>query len=352
MSVKLRKKKIAGGRVSLYLDIYHKGNRKYEFLQLYLAKDKNANRETLAIAESIAAKRQLEISFDSYGYIPKFKRSADFLEYFMKIPRAKGMNRPERSTLKHLRIFTGGKVKISQIDEKWCENFKRYLSDSLAPNSVKTYLACLNIALNQAAKDKIINKNPLQHVKKVKIDDSERVFLTFDELQKLTKTKFKKSDIKRAFLFTCYTGLRYSDVKKLTWKQITSNGNRYNLEFRQQKTGSFEYFPLSEMASEILTKGQDNLIRLPHSKVFDIPEHGQYNVVLKLLAKKAGINKNVTSHTGRHTFATLMLTHGVDIYTVSKLLGHKSLSTTQIYAKIIDQKKDEAVDMLPKVQYM
>ena len=354
MSVKVRKKKMkASGNYSLYLDIYHKGNRNYDFLGLYLTKDKAANKETMAIAESIAAKKQLEISFDSHGFTPNFKRNANFIEYFNKVHnRPKGQATYVRGARKHLKIFTGGKIKISQINESWGEKFKEYLSGVTKPNTARLYMFCVDNALNRAVKDKIIPKNPLQTVERVKKVDSERVYLTFEELQRLSKVEFNRPEIKRAFLFSCYTGLRFSDLKKLTWKQICPNGTRHKLEFRQQKTGSFEYFPLSEMAYEILTNGQDNLVRLPETKVFKIPLLESYNIKLKQLREAAGISKNVTSHTARHTFATLILTQGVDIYTVSKLLGHKDLSTTQIYAKIIDQKKDKAVDMLPKIDAM
>ena len=352
MSVKVRKKKMKGGQLSLYLDIYHKGSRKYEFLRLYLTKDKTANKEAMAIAESIAAKRQLEISFDSHGFTPKFKKNADFIEYLDKLPRLNGQPSYVRGTLKHLKIFTGGKIKISQVNESWCEKFRDYLSGVVGPNSVRLYLFCINNALNRAIKDKIILTNPVRSIEMVKKVESERVYLTFEEVQQLTRAKFKDPEIKRAFLFACYTGLRYSDIKNLTWKQICLNGTRHKLEFRQQKTGSFEYFPLSETAFEILTNGQYNLIHLPETKVFNIPGNITFNRKLYRLGKAAGISKNLTSHVGRHTFATLMLTQGVDIYTVSKLLGHKNLSTTQVYAKIIDQKKDEAVDMLPKIDVL
>lgn len=340
------------GNASLYLDIYHKGKRKYEFLQLYLTKDKQANKETLAIADSIAAKRQLEISYDSHGFTPKFKKSADFIDYFDKLPRPNGKHYYVDGTLRHLKIFTGGKIKISQIDEAWCEKFRDYLSNSIGPNTVRLYLACVNIALNRAVKDKIILINPLRFVDRVKKVESERVYLTLEELQQLTRVKGTDAEIKRAFLFACYTGLRYSDLSKLTWKQVCLNGTRHKLEFRQQKTGSFEYFPLSQTAYEILTNGQADIIHLPETKVFTLPHRSKYNEKLKRLGKAAGLSKNLTSHVGRHTFATLMLTQGVDIYTVSKLLGHKSLSTTQIYAKIIDKKKDDAVDMLPQIDVM
>lgn len=352
MSVKVRKKKMKSGKFSLYLDIYHKGIRKYEFLQLYLTKDRTANKETLAIAESIASKRQLEVSYDSHGFTPKFKRNADFIEYFEKKTRPKAKSSPVRNTLRHLKIFTGGKIKISQIDESWCEKFRDYLSGVVGPNSVRTYLARFNVVLNQAVKDKIITKNPFQSVEKVKKVETERVYLTLEELQRLTRVNFRKPEIKRAFLFACYTGLRYSDIKDLTWKQVCLSGTRHKLKFRQKKTGGFEYFPLSQTASKILANGKGIPTQLDDSKVFEIPGRNNYNEDLKLLSKAAGLSKSLTSHVGRHTFATLMLTQGVDIYTVSKLLGHKSLSTTQIYAKIIDKKKDDAVDMLPQIDVM
>ena len=112
MSVKVRRKKMKDGNFSLYLDIYHKGKRKYEFLQLYLAKDKQANKETLAIADSIAAKRQLEISYDSHGFTPKFKKNADFIEYFDKLPRPKGKAVYVHGTLRYLKIFTPERISV------------------------------------------------------------------------------------------------------------------------------------------------------------------------------------------------------------------------------------------------
>lgn len=165
----------------------------------------------------------------------------------------------------------------------------------------------------------------------------------------MSYTECLNSEVKRAFLFACYTGLRFSDLKKLTWGKIQPENGRHKLQYRQKKTGGFEYFPLSETANKLL-KDDSNIINFPNKQVFKLPVLRYYNYVLKQWAKKAGIGKHLSSHVARHTFATLALTNGVDLYTVSKLLGHRDIAATQIYAKIIDKKKEEAVDMLPPLQ--
>jgi len=183
----------------------------------------------------------------------------------------------------------------------------------------------------------------------IKTNEVERVYLTHEELTKLSQAKCSNDEIKKAFLFSCYTGLRFSDLKKLTWEKIKPENGRYKLQYRQKKTGGFEYFPLSETPNKLLN-GDSNTINFPNKPVFKIPSIVYYNDVLKKWAKDAGIKKNLSSHVARHTFATLALTNGVDLYTVSKLLGHRDIATTQIYAKIIDKKKEEAVDMLPALE--
>ncbi len=149
---------------------------------------------------------------------------------------------------------------------------------------------------------------------------------------------------KRAFLFTCFTGLRVSDIKRLTWENIQSG----YLDFRQQKTKGIERIKLSKSALEII-ESQKGERTAPAGKVFDIISAYSTNDHIRQWARDAGINKNITWHCGRHTFATLCLSAGNDIYTVSKLLGHKDVKVTQIYARLIDTKKDEAIDKLPTI---
>jgi integrase len=345
MSVKLRTKKTKKGG-SLYLDIYHDGQREYEFLNIHLTKDKESNKEKMRIADSIRAKRELEILSGSHGLTPKFKKNANFVEYFERYTNKKTNTTHYRNTLKHLREFTGGAIKFLHISEKWLEDFKAYLIKKVSNNSANAYYTALKTVLKKAVREKILQENPAQYTDSIKTTDVERVYLTREELNKLYRASCPKDEVKRAFLFACYTGLRFSDLKKLTWGKIQTDNGRYKLQYRQKKTGGFEYFPLSGTAKELLKENSD-IINLPNKPVFDLPCNDHYNQVLKSWTKNAGINKHLTSHIARHTFATLALSNDVDLYTVSKLLGHRDIAATQIYAKIIDKKKDEAVDMLP-----
>jgi len=153
--------------------------------------------------------------------------------------------------------------------------------------------------------------------------------------------------LKKAFLFSCLTGLRWSDMIKLKWGDINYSDTEFiwKIVFTQVKTKSREWLPITKQAYDILgVRGEDD------TRIF---KGLQYNVwsnrILAEWVLEAGINKHITYHCSRHSFATLLLTNGADIFTVSKLLGHKDLATTQIYGKIIDTKKNTAVDLLPNI---
>jgi integrase len=349
MSVKLRKRKLANGNLSLYLDIYHGGKRQYEFLRLYLTKDKTTSKETFQLAESIRAKRQLEIQHSEHGFIPHFKKKANFVDYFERI----AVNKPSdhrawNNTLKHLKEFTdGGRIQFSAVTEDWLETFKTYLLSRVSNNTAHLYFSNIKAVLKQAVKDKIIAINPGDHVSQIKKQNSAVTFLTLEEIQKLAHTHCRDHEVKRAFLFSSFTGLRLSDVRGLQWENI--NGD--SIEFRQKKTGGFEYLHLSPMAKQILAERPDvRILNMRNSEVFRLPSQTRLHIVLKQWSNQAGLDKRVTFHTARHTFATLALTEGVDLYTVSKLLGHKTIQATQIYAKVIDEKKRAAMELLPIIK--
>ena len=344
MSVKLRRRKLANGKVSLYLDIYHNGKRQYEFLKLYLdPKDRKGNKETLQLAENIRAKRQLEIQSLSYGAVPQFKRRANFVAYFAQLAEKKNKNWGQ--ALKYLNAYTSGQVSFASITEQWLEAFRDHLLNDtgLSQSSARLYFAKVRAALRQAFKDKIINSNPAERVKQIAPVESVRTYLTIEELRQLAATPIKHDYIKRAFLFSCYTGLRLGDVRGLEWGQITNDG----IQFRQQKTNGVEYLPLSDQARRLIGEPGD-------AEKLVFPEFHASNATIATTLKDwyrdAGLKKHVTFHTARHTFATLAITNGVDLYTVSKLLGHKSIQVTQIYAKIIDEKKRQAIDLLPAIE--
>jgi len=346
MSIAIRKKKLADGSVSLYLDIYQHGKRQYEFLNLYLTKERLSSKETLLLARSIAAQRQLEIQNSEHGFIPQFKKKANFVQYFERLTSDKP-HRSWKSTLKILREFTNGQIQFSAISGEWLEELKRFILTKVSQNSGHLYFQKIKTALNQAVKDNILLNNPSQHVPQIKMQETHRVFLTIDEIQKLAATACRHPDVRRAFLFCCYTGLRFSDVKALTWANIRDD----SIDFRQQKTQGMEYLPLPAVAQKILyMKRGAQVLPVQTNKIFSLPDQSTTGEHLKKWCKEAGMTKRITFHTSRHTFATLALSQGADLYTVSKLLGHKDISTTQIYAKIVDQKKKDAVALLPDIE--
>jgi integrase len=172
---------------------------------------------------------------------------------------------------------------------------------------------------------------------------NERVYLTADELRKLIATKCKREDVRNAFLFCCMCGLRWSDVSTLKWEDIHADGDEWKIEKRMIKTSELLYLPLSKEAKNYLPSKE---LKESSELVFTLPTLWATERIITDWVKEAKITKHVTFHCARHTFATMMLTQGADLYTTSKLLGHTSVKTTEIYAKIVDQKKVEAVNLL------
>lgn len=345
MTVKLRKRKRSNNNYSLYLDIYQDGQRRTEYLGLYLTEDKITNKSTQQLAENIRAKRQLEFQNESYGFASESKKKENFVLYFQKLVNSRPADRSSwHCTFVKLKTFTKGSIAFQHITPEWLNNFKTFLLDEVAQTTAYHYYSNIKYALNKAVKERIINSNPCILVENIKKPDVQREYLTLEEIKKLNATDYPFKEIKDAFIFSCFTGLRYSDVKNLKWENIKGD----NIEYRQKKTKRVEYLPLSLVAQNILTKKRLNVIE-QNQLVFNLQSKSVFSNHIRSWVKKADIGKRVSFHTARHTFATLSLTQGVDLYTVSKLLGHKDISTTQIYAKIVDAKKVEAINKLPEL---
>lgn len=374
MKVHLRQRKqTKTGRISLFLEIYKgaiktpngrvKNLRDYEYLDLYLIDkpktpiDKQQNKDNLQLAESIKAKRELEIKNGLYGFTNEFKQNTNFIDYFTdqmeKRKQSKGNYGNWDSTLKHLVSFRGTELLFREIDQTFCENFRDYLKNtaktksgqSLSSASVSSYFNKFRACLKEAVKKKIILSNPATDVTNPKVKESIREYLTFDELKAIVKAECRYDVLKRAFIFSCLTGLRWSDINNLKWSEVQSTNDGWRITFHQQKTKGLQYLDISEQARDYLGKQGD-----PSERVFVGLKYSSYmNVELSKWIMRAGITKDITFHCARHTFAVLQLTLGTEIYTLSKLLGHSELKTTQIYAKIIDEKKREAVNKIPNI---
>lgn len=364
MKVTLRQR-LKNGKISLFLDYYGKGRRKTEFLKLYLHPEpekgmltkaqKAENKTTLDLANAIRSKRHLEIQNGIYGFQNLAKQKGSLLDYIEQRMQSRMESQGNfdnwDSMLKHLRKFVKGDVTFEEIDKRWLESFKDYLKNTaktpsnkpLSQNTQSSYFNKLRAALKEAYKEGIIARNPAEQTDGIKVSDTERQFLTFEELQTLVNVECEIPIMKKAFIFSAITGLRWSDVNKLVWEEVQhSHENGYNIRFRQQKTKETQTHPISDQAAEMLgERGK------PLDRVFPgLKYSAWHNLRLQQWIMRAGITKNITFHCARHTYATLLLTFGADLYTVSKLLGHKDVRTTQVYAKIIDEKKQQAANKI------
>ncbi|WP_297172772.1 site-specific integrase [uncultured Porphyromonas sp.] len=352
--VKLRKRKTRTGLYSLYLDTYANGKRTYEYLRLYLVpertrEDKRKNKETLQLAEAIRAKRVIEYHEGRYGFDKGEQGKVLLFDYFEAQARERtGKTRTSWiNCIQYLAQYeTRKSITFAKISPEWIEGFKDYLgAQKLAQNTKSLYFAKLRACINQAYKDGIITDNPLKRVGSIKHEESKREYLTIEEVQRLAETDCDSEVVKRAFLFSCLTGLRKSDIMQLQWGDIHKEGDYTRITFRQRKTGGQEYLDITHEARELMgeEQGAEELVFAPFPAVSTI------SAVIKAWTARAGIRKHITFHSARHTFATMMLTLGTDLYTVSKLLGHKDIKTTEIYAKIVDKGKQEAVARIPSI---
>lgn len=372
--VHLREKILANGNRSLYLDIYREGSRKKEYLKLYLVPEKNRmdkerNAQTLATAQAIKAKRQIELQNGEYSFTRQYAEDTPFLAYFRKLcdqrikPGTRATSDIWHSCLRYLEHYCDESTTFKRIDRDWILGFKDYLDhvekgthkipdnpgripdNGLSQGSKFTYFNKFMSSIHTAYEERIIADNPLRGVDGFKEPEVERNFLTVEELKQMIKTPCKNKVLKAAFVFSCLTGLRKSDIMKLTWGEIHKFGDYYRIVFNQKKTGGLEYMDINYQAFVLLGKRGEN-----DEHVFKGFKYSSWTLLeLRRWVMDAGIRKDITFHCARHTFAVMMITRGADLYTVSKLLGHKNIQSTEIYAKIVDRKKQQAINLIPQL---
>ena len=363
--VRLREKELANGVRSLYLDIYVNGKRSYEFLKLYLIPETNPqakvqNENTMRAANTIKLNRILEITNNKAGLKNTSIRAKillkDWMETFRQAQEQKGV-KDQKLIHNTVHALTAYNINVAMRDVNrdyiiGLTNFLRndYRSPrgkKLKDYSVINYLGCLRNALNMAVREDVIADNPIMKLSaqdKVKAPESQREYLTVEEVQQLEATDSPYPHIKQAFLFACYTGLRCSDVRSITWGKIVKDGEKYRLHTVMFKTKRPFYIPLSKKAMQWMPERGD---KTDEDLIFEnIPVQVNTKLYLQPWLDKAGITKPITFHCSRHTFGTMMLTLGADIYTTSKLMGHTKVEVTQIYAKIVNKKKDDAVSLI------
>jgi len=352
VSVRIREEKLKDGRRSLYLDVYHNGRQKQPRLGIYLVpenteEDIKRNKELMRIAEIKRNEVEMQVLNNKFGTEKVADRyQNDFVKYFhhhLLLRERSGINYVTwYCAYKHLNDFTGGNLSFREVNETWLEEMKGYMLKKVSPNSVISYLGIIKRMVHQAFRDKILDNDPALVVKCPSHVNPKREFLDEEEVKKLIVTDCKYPRLKDAFLFSCLSGLRWSDVVQLKWRDVRIVEKGYVIQFKQKKTKNYEYLPVSEKAVSFLGKREEEGDKVFHGLRYS----GWYNTGIVQWMVAAGITKHITFHCARHTFATLLLNNGTDIYTVSKLLGHSEIKTTQIYAKVMDDNKRGAVDVL------
>ncbi len=331
--IKLRAKATRIHGYSLYFDYSIKGQRKYDFLNLYLTGDTTRDTDALSQALIMRKMKESDVAYQSAGFrISTWKRKSDVTEYIRTSGRNK--SRVWASVANALEKYSQSQIRFMDLNQVFIEKFKDYLLETLSQNTAWVYLNTFKTALNQALQEGIISTNPADGIT-IKKRETDRPFLTQEEIAMLHTTDCISWEVKRAFLFACYSGLRISDISRLDWKAI--DVIKGTITTRQKKTDAMLYVPLLPQAAKLLGEPSTGL-------VFELPSDSYINKILKIWAKDAGIQKAISFHSSRHTYAIMAIEAGIEINVIQKLLGHSLLTTTMVYAKIHDKAVFQAAD--------
>lgn len=372
--VYLRGKKLVSNNISLFLDYNNEGKREKRYLKMILSVEtdkvtKARNKEIMRQARVIANEADAKAQREENGFSIAKQSKTNLVEYILFLADealAKTGNKRSyyytlNSLAKHITVYSGEKTTLQQVTVSYILDFVKYLRTAknfnfkrtgterdkdiiLAANTQHNLFKKFGYVLKKAVKANIISKNPMEDIEnedKPEEESGTREFLTLDEIKMLIKTPCRNDLLKRAFIFCCLSGLRFSDVKQITWGDIVKDtAGDTLLRFKMQKVSRDNNIYLSDEALKWLPdreKSSDT------DRIFPLTKNDSINNQLDRWCKNAGITKHITFHCSRHTAATLNLTLGVPIETVSKLLGHTKIVTTQIYAKIVDDQQKKAV---------
>ena len=367
-TVTLRTRKIKGGeQLSYYLD-YYPGYRdertmkviRHESLGIYVyAKPKNRrerdyNDRMREKAEALRCRRFESIVNERYDFFDKERMRGSFLSYFKD--KAERKNSKWENVYKHFERFCNGKCRFDEVSVDLCNKFKEYLmtapqtlhtSHRLHVNSIAGYWSTFRAVLHTAYREHRIMENPNGFLDRIDTIPTEKEHLSRQELIRLADTPCRSEVLRKAFLFSCLTGLRKSDIKQLTWDRIQpyGDGGMY-VTLRMQKTQQLVNNPISNEALDLIGFYDNDEGRQPTDKVFKGFNDSLTQAPLKKWLRDAGITKHVSYHSSRHTFGSLQVEAGTSVYTVQHMLGHKNVATTQIYAAMADESKRESVDRI------
>lgn len=382
---KLGAKVLSDGRESLFLDFYlgydiavssktgkeyKRVNNKREYLSLYLwqaprsTAEKNQNKETLEVAKRVRFERGQQLLEDAEGYRLKKDREINFLDWMWQYYEVY-TKADKRHIKRAYTVFVdflnstpeyskyAKRVKPDQLTKQMIVAFTEYLQSRFFGEGAHTLYSRFKKVIKSAVEADVMRKNPCNGVI-IKIDRStlKKEILSMEEIQKMIDTHYpgENPDIRRAFIFTCYCGLRWCDVKALTFANVDYSNKI--LKFEQAKTkghskASGVVIPLNDGLLKLI--GQPSSGGNRHEFIFPLPSHNMCLKALRHWTKRAGIDKHITWHCGRHSFATNILAKGANVKVVASLLGHSDLSMVEKYVRAIDSQKQEAINSLPEL---
>lgn len=359
-----RTRKLKNGRISHYLDFYPpikhpetgKDTRRF-FLNIHtLDKPKSTtdqveNSHLIKLKSAKVHEIRTMILNNDYSFFisdSETENTKTVLSLLEKYKNEKQGNtlRNWQSTMNHFKQFLQSDIQVNELTPKVCNDFKEHLNNAtsksgkqLHQNSKVQYLKTFKAFLNVLFEKKHIDKKLSDEVKNFRAEKTKRAYLTLDEVNQLIKTPCSDAKLKNVFLFSILTGLRISDIEKLCWLDVDeSNKESVYIRHTQQKTKELANLPISAQARNLMGKrGADN------ESVFNYEYYsGKTNEILREWIKDAGIDKYITFHDARHTNAVLLISKGVDVFTVQKLLGHTDIATTMIYADVLNEAKIKA----------
>lgn len=367
MGITLGKKQLNKGRVSLYLDYSFNGKRRKEYLGIILDAPTNAesraeNKNKTRIAKQIRAKKELEFLSAEYhlneaestsddkspsaaSHVPDFYALMEqYLDSYHKKDK-----KMVKACITHLRLFTGKKsLPVTLLTKDLCLHFLEYLREHLKGNTPIGYFKKFRMCINQCIEKKLMSSNPTDGIRLMQFDEVTKAILSLEEIQKLALTPCSHNEVKRAFLFSCYCGLRWCDIHQLQYKDIDFAASR--LTITQQKVQSHSksailHLNLNHTAIRLLQRHKSGHKDL----VFELPSYSYTLRILNKWVKSANIHKHITFHCARHSFITNIMANGANIKTAASLAGHSTTRHTEKYIHIIDELKQKAVDSLPDI---
>lgn len=385
---KLKWKKLSDGSMRAYLEYYLgyefyldeygnkrldeqgrpivKPKRKKEFLKLTIPKsvstpvERNQRDETLLLAEDIRRKREKEFLENTEGY--KFKKDKqnffDFFDNYIKEYTKKDIRMIQIARSRFADFLAADKrykmfmtsISAETIDKKMILAFVDYLRNHSTGSGAQSIFQRFKKVMAAAVEADLVRKNPCLGIT-IPVDETALVkdVLSTDEVLKLIEThyEFESKELRRAFIFTLYTGIRYCDLVELTYKNVDYTNKM--LRFDQSKTKhssphSHVDIPLNDFTLGLIGDAPEGNLK---AHIFALPSHESCNKSLKRWCKRAGITKHITWHCGRHSFATNILESGASVKTVADLLGHSGLKYTERYVRAVDERKKQAVNSLP-----